>query len=110
MAATSSCPTAPAVGFPNGAAVGFPNGASLGFPNGATLNLPNGASATYPSGASVVVGGYNTQAFLTSKLWMYPLGSYRLDPLTWATGDVASGDVNYQNFQKALYKYLQGRA
>jgi hypothetical protein len=96
------------VQLPNGAHIGFPNGASLGFPNGATLNLPNGASATYPAGASVVVGGYNTQAFLTSKLWMYPLGSYRLDPVTWATGDIASGDAAYQTFQKALYKYLQG--
>ncbi|HMG24768.1 MAG TPA: hypothetical protein VK607_25700 [Kofleriaceae bacterium] len=94
--------------LPNGAAIGFPNGAAIGFPNGAVLNLPNGASASYPSGASVVVGGYNTQAFLTSKLWMYPLGSYRLDPMTWATGDVASGDTAYQTYQKALYKYLQG--
>ena len=96
------------VGFPNGANVGFPNGANVGFPNGGNLNLPNGASVTYPNGGTVIVGGYTAQAFLTSKLWLYPLGSYRLDPLTWATGDVASGDVQYQNVQKSLYKYLQG--
>jgi hypothetical protein len=93
--------------FPNGATVGFPNGAKVGFPNGATLNLPSGASVTYPSGGTVVVNGYTTQAFLTSKLLLYPIGSYRLDPLTWQTGDSASGDVNYQNYQKAFYKYLQ---
>ena len=101
-------PNGAGLGFPNGAAVGFPNGAAVGFPNGATLNLANGASVTYPSGGTVVIGGYNTQAFLTSKLWLYPIGSYRMDPVTWATGDTASGDVAYQNLQKAFYKYLQG--
>jgi hypothetical protein len=105
--ASIQLPNGASLQLPNGAKIGFPNGASLQFPNGATLNLPNGASVTYPNGASVVVSGYSTQAFLTSKLWMYPLGSYRLDPATWATGDLL-GDLGYQTFQKALYKYLQG--
>jgi hypothetical protein len=103
-------PNGAAVSFPNGAGVGFPNGAGVGFPNGATVTLPNGGSVNYPNGATVLMGGYNTQAFLTSKLWLYPFGSYRLDPLTWSlpTGDVASGDAAYQALQKAFYKYLQG--
>jgi hypothetical protein len=101
-------PNGGSVNFPNGGSVNFPNGAGVGFPNGGTVNMPNGAGVTYPNGAQVVIGGYNTQAFLTSKLWMYPITSYRLDPLTWVNGDVASGDVQYQNVQKAFYKYLQG--
>src|SRR5262245_5527836 len=106
--ASSNLPNGASVGFPNGANVGFPDGANVGIPNGGNLNLPNGASVTYPNGGTVVVGGYTAQAFLTSKLWLYPIGSYRLDPVTWATGDTASGDVAYQNVQKAFYKYLQG--
>jgi hypothetical protein len=106
--ASIKLPNGANVGFPNGANVGFPNGANVSFPNGGNLNLPNGASVTYPNGGTVIVGGYTAQAFLTSKLWLYPIGSYRLDPLTWANGDVASGDVGYQNLQKAFYKYLQG--
>jgi hypothetical protein len=105
--ASIKLPNGATVRFPNGASVGFPNGASVGFPNGATLNLPNGAKVTYPNGGNVVVGGYSTQAFLTSKLLLYPIGSYRLDPATWQTGDT-TGNATYQAYQKALYKYLQG--
>jgi hypothetical protein len=94
--------------YPNGATVGYPNGAIVGFPNGATVTLPNGSTVTYPNGGIALIGGYTTQAFLTSKLWFYPIGSYRLDPLTWATGDVGSGNTGYSNLQKVFYAYLQG--
>jgi hypothetical protein len=95
-------PNGASVNFPNGASVGFPNGASVGFPNGATVNLPNGASVSYPNGATVVVGGFNTQAFLTSKLWMYPIGSYKLDPYNWDKIGISGNPSN------SVYNYLVG--
>jgi hypothetical protein len=105
---TIKFPNGASVNFPNGGNLNFPNGGNLSFPNGGNLSFPNGGSVSYPNGATVLVGGYTAQAFLTSKLWYYPIGGYRMDPVTWATGDTASGDTAYQNVQKAFYKYLQG--